>query len=241
MWSSLAWLTQAHWACGQVTIKKVIFLPHVQSNQTETYLSSAAAGCISVYPWNPKLSLLFEKLKAEVKGTYSHRHFTFPVRKCRVQLSSKLPAKHWSCRRMKPSTGSHLPSENVKDKQLLAAPFNCCYAWIFHKPRIFGVIKRVRMSMSMKNACYQLSRCLLQGLCPWCGGCHSSPAEGTCFAAPPQRSPAPCVPERPAKPQITASARCSLFLCPSVLLLLPPVNLDYQCRSRLNFATISSD
>lgn len=43
------------------------------------------------------------------------------------------------------------------------------------------------------------------------------------------------------KQRITLPAPFSLFLCPSVLLLLPPVNLDYQSRSRLNFATISSD
>lgn len=121
VWSSLAWLTQAHWACGQVTIKKVIFLPDVQSNQTETYLSSAAAGCISAYPWNPKSALPFEKLKPKVKGTYCLRHLTCPVRTCRVQLSSKLPAKHWSCRRMKPSTGSPSPSEDVKDTHTVAA------------------------------------------------------------------------------------------------------------------------
>lgn len=43
------------------------------------------------------------------------------------------------------------------------------------------------------------------------------------------------------KQKTTASACFSLFLCPSIPLLLPPVNLDYQSRSRLNFATISSD
>lgn len=42
--------------------------------------------------------------------------------------------------------------------QLLVALFNCCYAWIFHDPRIFRVTKRIRISMSINNACQQLGQ-----------------------------------------------------------------------------------
>lgn len=67
--SPLAWLTQAHWACGQVTIKKVIFLPDVQSSQTETNLckipgfsTSWLYFCISM---KPEVGSSLEKVKTE--------------------------------------------------------------------------------------------------------------------------------------------------------------------------------
>lgn len=226
MWSSLAWLTQAHWACGQVTIKKVIFLPDVQSSQTKTYLSSAAAGCISVYPWNPKSDLPFEKLKPKVKGTCSHRHFTCPVKNCRVQLSSKLPAKHRSHRRMKPSTGSHLPSEDVKD--IHSCWLHCLTAAMPDYSRIFRVTKRVRTSMSMNNAQQQLGQVPVAPSVPVVWWLPLQPRRGHLFS---RRLDSPPAPTRVPEQQAKAENHC---FCSFLFVPLPFCPFTFtSCQSRL--------
>lgn len=117
--SPLAWLTQAHWACGQVTIKKVIFLPDVQSSQTETNLckipglsTSWLYFCISM---KSEVGSSLEKVKTESQEDPLNRDVPLPLTKCSARLPTKLPHKLWAFRRMKPNTGSHLPSEDVEE------------------------------------------------------------------------------------------------------------------------------
>lgn len=86
----------------------------IQSNwDISLFSSSWLYFCISMK--SRVCSSLWKVKSKSQRDLLSHRHFTCLVRKHRVQLSSKLPAKHWSRRRMKPSTGSHLPPEAVKD------------------------------------------------------------------------------------------------------------------------------
>lgn len=143
---------------------------------------------------------------------------------------------------MKPSTGSHLPPEDVKDTH--SCWLHCLTAAVpdyFTTPR-----SSERIWMSVNNARQQLVQVPVAPCVPVVWWQPLQPRRGhlcpsTLLQCCAHRRHGHASQSGEQRLKITVSARFSLFLCPSVLLLLPPVNLDYQCRSRLNFATISSD
>lgn len=116
--------------------------------------------------------------------------------------------------------------------QLLAALFNCCYAWIFHDPRIFRVTKSIRISMSINNACQQLGQVPVAPSVPVAWRRPLQPHRGHLFSqhppaalgSPPARTR---VPERQAKAENHCS--CSFLFVP-----LPFCPFTFtSCQSRL--------
>lgn len=153
--SPCAWIAKAHWACGQVTIKKVIFSSWctVQSEKSRYLwnicLQQKLAIFLYIHETQSWLSS-WKKLKLKFKRTQSPRHFTFTPGKHSTGYSPsfpKAPALELAGE-LSPMLGATREQRMLKS---LPVPFNCCYVWIFHNPRIFRVTKQVRTRVSTQG------------------------------------------------------------------------------------------
>lgn len=128
--SPCAWIAQAHWACGQVTIKKVIFSSRciVQSEKSRSLwnicLQQKLAVFLYIHETQSWLSS-WKKLKLKFRRTQSPRHFAFTPGKHSTGYSPsfpKAPALELAGE-LSPMLGAMHVQRMSKS---LLVPFNCC-------------------------------------------------------------------------------------------------------------------
>lgn len=222
--------TQSMWS-GNEKKSHFFFLmcnPVKQKQIFAEYLSSAEAGYISVYPWNPKLALLVEKVKSEIrKDTVLE-----PPPPHSAGCSPRFPKAQGKCLEensahcWEPRVFQRIPKSPLE-------PLGCCLPGCLTTPECHNFMS----SNPSWNLCHAARRGQRRLWCRMGSALHR-------HLLSPHLSPVPQPAWRPGSLRTAENhppCSFSLFLCPSVPLLLPPVNLDYQSGSRLNFAAISSD
>lgn len=231
--SPCAWLAQAHRACGQVTRKKVIFSSWcaIQSNRSKSSqnicLQQKLAIFLYIHETQSWLSL-WKKLKAKFERTQSWSHLPLTVPAC----SPRFPKAQGKCLEensahcWEPRVFQRIPKSPLE-------PLGCCLPGCLTTPECHNFMS----SNPSWNLCHAARRGQRRLWCRMGSALHR-------HLLSPHLSPVPQPAWRPGSLRTAENhppCSFSLFLCPSVPLLLPPVNLDYQSGSRLNFAAISSD
>lgn len=230
--SPCAWLAQAHRACGQVMRIKVIFSSWcaIQSNRSKPSqnicLLQKLAIFLYIHETQSWLSL-WKKLKAKCKRTQSPSHLllTVPAAQHSLKSPGQMPGGE-----LGPPPGATCVQRTLKSP---LEPPDCCLPGCLAPPGCHDHLS--------SNPSRDLCHTALRGQRSlWC---RTGAAQRRHLLSPhlsPVPQPAWC-PGSPHTAKNHPPCFFSLFLCPSVPLLLPPVNLDYQSGSRLNFAAISSD